>query len=167
MPIPDRPVDGAATETDWGQEIHDRVFAPAGCEASGTGIAVAGAILQLPIDTAVDDPGGFVSTASDRLEIPSDRGGLYDAIATLGSSGGVTGDGVRGFLRVNGAEVARAYEDSDTGVQTVINVIRIGLALAAGDIVTVHAVKRGSVGANPTVTLSSLVILRRGDEIGA
>lgn len=165
MPVPDRPVDGAPTATDWGQEIHDRVFAPAGVECHGAGVTVTTTVTQIPLDTADQDPGGFLDAAGDRLVIPTDREGIYDVICRLDVTSGVDGDGVRGYVRRNGGEITRGYEDSETGAQSILTMVT-NAGFVAGDVVTVHAKKKGS-GANPTVLVSRLIILRRGQEIGA
>lgn len=165
MPAPDRPVDDAEIATDWGQEIHDRTFAPAGYEAHGSAVTVTTTVTQIPIDVADQDPGGYLDLAANSAEIPADRAGLYLVIARFDSSSGVDGDGVRVYVRRNGGEITRGYEDSETG-QTVIISVSTVASFVAGDIITYHARKRGS-GANPSVLLSRAILLRLGDEVGA
>jgi hypothetical protein len=76
MPDPTRPVAGAPIDTDWGQQIHDRVFQPKGARTRhNTTQTVGTTFTQLAINTADDDPGGWLS--SDTLTVASGAGGLY------------------------------------------------------------------------------------------
>ena len=76
MPDPTRPVAGAPIDTDWGQQIHDRVFQPKGVRSRHNTTQTVGTTFeQLGINTADDDPGGWL--ASDTLTVPAGAGGLY------------------------------------------------------------------------------------------
>ena len=71
MPLPDRPVAGADIETEWGQAVHDYTFAPSGCRCTGGAVSVTSSTpVVLPIDTATEDPGGYVDTAANNVEVP-------------------------------------------------------------------------------------------------
>jgi hypothetical protein len=95
MPLPSRPVSGTTIDSEWGQAVHDYTFAPSGCQASGGAVTVSTSAVQLPIDTAVDDPGGYVDIAGDRIVIPTGGDGLYNLSlsANTGSSGWVRNSG--------------------------------------------------------------------------
>jgi hypothetical protein len=76
MPVPDRPIDAAEIATEWGQWVHDFVFAPAGCRVTGGEVAAPSgdAWVTLPIDTASVDPGGYADLTNNRLEVPEQEG---------------------------------------------------------------------------------------------
>lgn len=168
MPLPNRPVDGAEIATEWGQAIHDRVFAPSGCDVAGgasTSCGTSPAALQL--DSVNDDPGGYLDAANDRIEIPVDREGLYLAFVRGRSVNGSAGSGfeTRISMLVNGSEVANGNEDNAGGVNVIIPITWVG-ALSAGDHITFTGVRRGG-GTNPDVQILSIVLLRVGAELGA
>lgn len=168
MPIPDRPVDDAETETDWGQEIHDRVFAPAGCIVTGTAVSIAdNTYAVIPLDNAAEDPGGYHDAANDRVEIPTDREGLYDVTVIFVSDDVDPTVEVRGYVLVNGTEVGRVSQDGDGSTQISIPLTIIGLTLSAGDQITTAAKKIGTAGGSIDVFVSRMVIIRRGAELGA
>jgi len=163
MPTPTRPVDGAATATEWGQAIHDAVFTPRGVRvAGGATVAVGTTFEQLQLNTAVDDPGGWL--ASDAITIPSGGGGLYEYWLEVRTDNGDADERTRVQLRVNGAAVKAFFVDQEGA--TSITDGRSGLlSLDAFDVITVYAAKTG--GLDPDVDVLSLAILRRADEIGA
>jgi hypothetical protein len=98
MTIPTRPVGGAATETNWGQEIHDAVFTPKGARvAGGAASSVDAAYEQLQLNTAVDDPGGWL--ASDQLTVPTGAGRMYLYFLLLRTDEGSVGEFTRWQLR--------------------------------------------------------------------
>ena len=165
MALPTRPVDDAEIATDWGQAIHDYTFAPSGCRCSGGTITLTTTPATLPIDTAIEDPGGYVSTALDRLVVPTGGEGLYAMGVIVQEITGAATTSTRVYLLVNGAQVCVATEENDGG-----NAVQIPLntyaTLVAGDIVTVQAAKRGT-GTSPTAFISSLTVVRIGAELGA
>lgn len=160
---PTRPVTGAATETDWGQQVHDAIFTPRGVRvAGGTSTAVGTTFEQLQLNTAVDDPGAWLS--SDHIELPSGAAGLYHFGIEVSTDNGDADQRTRVQLRVNGSSAKSFFVDQDG--TTGITDGRTGLLnLNAGDIITVYAAKTG--GADPDVTVAALYLLRAGDEIGA
>ena len=167
MPVPDRPVADAIIETDWGQEIHDRVFAPAGCHVHGaTDVPVDVTYAGLPLDTVDEDPGGYLVAASDWIEIPADRGGLYLINPHFRSTGGTDGQVVLASYAINGAPVMAVPIHCETGaaVQGGISDIQ---TLAAGDLLNCQARKIPSGGADPDVQVWGFKLVRLGEEYGA
>jgi hypothetical protein len=167
MSLPARPVDGAEIATDWGQTVHDYTFAPAGGIVSGADVtASTGSLVYrtLPLDTAVDDPGGWLDSANDRLEVPTDGAGLYLFRAWVRSDEGATADSTRAIIRVNGTEVARATEGNE-GSTAISVVIVTPVQLVEGDQVDVRAAQWGT-GARATLGVVSLFWVRLGAEFG-
>lgn len=160
---PTRPVDGAATETEWGQAVHDAIFTPRGTRvAGGASTAVGTTFEQLQLNTAVDDPGGWLS--SDHITLPSGSAGLYHFGIEISTDNGDASDRTRVNLRVNGVNAKSFFVDQDG--TTGITDGRTGLLnLNAGDVITVWAAKTG--GADPDVTVVALYLLRAGEEMGA
>lgn len=166
MPLPDRPVDGAEIATEWGQEIHDRVFAPAGCAVHSSGFgAVSTTPTQIDLSVVDEDPGGFVG--SDLVEIPTDRGGLYDVFVRGKTINGSAGSGfaTRFILDLNGGTVSTGIASNENAVGVTVPVSWIG-TLSAGDQLKVYAQRIGA-GTNPDVQVDSMIVLRRGAEFGA
>jgi hypothetical protein len=166
MPIPDTPVSGEPIASEWGIDIHERVFAPKGCRVSGGGSTVTSAAITIQkLDTADDDPGGWLDDANDRLVVPTGAEGLYISSVVASSVNGVDGGQTRLFIYVNGSEVSRTLEDHETGLTVTLTIPYIA-ELTAGDIITYRAKKYGT-GANPTVTIQSARFLRHGADYGA
>jgi hypothetical protein len=165
MPLPSRPVSGTTIDSEWGQAVHDYTFAPSGCQASGGAVTVSTSTVQLPIDTAVDDPGGYVDIAGDRIVIPTGGDGLYNMSLSADTVTGATTSRTRIYIRVNGAGIGQSTDDNEGGthVQLALNRTR---QLTAGDIVTAHAIKLGT-GTSPSVSVTELMIVRLGAELGA
>lgn len=163
MPDPTRPSAGAPIDTDWGQQVHDAVFTPRGCRvAGGATVSVGTTFAQLQLNTAVDDPGGWL--ASDHIELPSGATGLYQYNLEVRTDNGDADERTRVQLRVNGSSVKSFFVDQDGS--TSITDGRSGfLQLTAGDIITVYAAKTG--GLSPDVDVMALDIIRRGTEMGA
>ena len=160
---PTRPVIGAPTEAEWGQAVHDAVFTPRGARvAGGTSTAVGTTMEQLQLNTAVDDPGGWLS--SDHIELPTGSTGLYDWNLEVQTDNGDDGDFTKIQLRVNGAS-AKTFRIANEGTTAVVEGRSGLIQLDAGDIITVYAAKTG--GLDPDVTVLALSLLRRGDEVGA
>ncbi len=166
MALPDRPVDGAEIATDWGQEIHDRVLAASGCDVwSSTANTVGGTINTLPLNMTHEDPGGYLVGASNRVDIPTGKEGLYLLIARLNAVNGATTTDTRGTIYLNGSEIARALEDNNAGTNITVTVVAL-YYLSAGDQLQVRAIKRGT-GTSPDVNVSSFQLLRITDNYGA
>ncbi len=168
MPLPTRPVDGAEIATDWGQEIHDRVFAPSGCEVHGaTNTSVGTSFSKMTLATVDDDPGGFLDAANNQIEIPTDKEGLYTLFSEFNTVNGSAGAGfgTRAALRLNGTNVAWGKEDNNGATNVTFNLIWQGV-LAAGDILSFYTQRIGA-GTSPDVTINSVVLLRIGAEFGA
>jgi hypothetical protein len=166
--IPDRPDPGEATLASWGQPVHDAVFTPVGAICNGAAVGVvrsSSTSTQLPIDAAIDDPGGWVDTVGNRMVAPPDADGLYVVMATFNSVGGAQDDGVRGILVVNGVTRATALAESDGGVNVVWNIVML-LQLQEGDVITFAGQNRGS-GATPNVSLNSGAVVRIGAALGS
>jgi len=163
MPDPTRPVDGAATETEWGQAVHDAVFTPKGViVAGGSSTACGTAFEQLQLNTAVDDPGGWL--ASDTLTVPAGAGGLYDWAVRWSTDNGSAGEVARFLVKVNGANYLEIRLDSD-GTTAVFGGTAGLMILAAGDTINVWGAKSG--GLDPDILVRELSFVRRASELGA
>ena len=166
MPIPTRPVSHADIATDWGQAIHDDTFAPKGTSLySVTTRSISTSALGLFLDTADDDPGGWLDSANNRAEVPTDLDGLYLITATVDSVNGTAGDFTRIFLLVNGTAIASAIAINEGGTHVTAAIADI-VTLTAGDLIALQAQKRGS-GSNITAYITKLKIVRLGRELGA
>ena len=163
---PTRPVDGAATETEWGQAVHDAVFTPRGTRVAGGASssisAVSPTTAQLQLNTSVDDPGGWL--AADTLTVPAGATGIFDVFLDVQSDNG--DDDQRTLIQVkkNGSVVKQFFMQQEGSTATFDGRAWV-FDLTAGDTLNVWAGKTG--GANPDVLVRSLDIVRRGDEIGA
>lgn len=160
MPDPTRPVAGAPIDTDWGQQVHDRVFQPKGVRAHNAGTQSVGTTFeQLQIDIVDDDPGGWLD--DDKYVVPTGAGGLYAWWLRV-SANGDDGEGVRFELRVNGtADTSVPFVmDAAVGVFSLSGL----LELAAGDELDVYA-KVSSGTAVCVIRQFDLVIA--GTSIGA
>lgn len=167
MPIPDRPVSGELIESEWGQAVHDDTFAPKGTRVHGaTAVNVATTYAGLPMDTADDDPGGWLDAGSDAIEVPTGADGLYLLNMQYRTTTGTDGQTVLCSYAINGTPVAAAVVNCLTGLSPQVNLNGVE-TLSAGDIITVQARKLESGGATPTVQLLSLTAVRVGQEIGA
>src|SRR5690349_10082019 len=106
MAIPTRPVSGASIESEWGQQVHDYTFAPAGCELTTATTRVVNGTpggQHCHLDVATDDPGGYLDAAGDQAVIPAAGAGLYTVFLALDSVNGSAGDGfqTRAYIYVN------------------------------------------------------------------
>ena len=165
MPVPDRPVANTTIDSEWGQAVHDYTFAPSGFRVTGNDTTTSTSITQIAFDTAVDDPGGYVSVASNNATVPADGAGLYLASLLLYSTNGVDTNRTRGFIYVNGTEVRRNIEENQTSGTITVGITTV-VDLTADDIITVHAQKVGS-GSNLDVKVKDFFMIRLGAEIGA
>ena len=167
MPLPTRPVSHASIASVWGQQVHDYTFAPAGMLCSGGTITApaADAWGTLPIDTAVDDPGGYVDTANNRVEIPTDGAGLYVFRIRVSSDDGAATDRSQIRLTVNGSEVYRNTETQEGGDIITLNIGAM-VDVTVGDLLRVQARQVGS-GARASLTLTGFDMVRIGFERGA
>ena len=163
MPDPTRPVDGAATETEWGQAVHDAVFTPKGVRvAGGASSSVGTGFAQLQLNTAVDDPAGWL--ASDALTVPTLSGGLYLWSLEISTDNGESDERTKYQLRINGTS-HRSRQVSGEDTTAVFDGMSGLVDLSAGDVLTVYAAKSG--GTNPDVLVRELSLIRQGSEIGA
>jgi hypothetical protein len=107
MPVPTRPSTGGPVESVWGQEVHDRIFLPAGgIFRGGAAVGVAPAKCKL---TALSDPGGWLS-GGDTLVCPADAEGVYLVAASMRielTAGGAAS--VVGQLAIAGATFEPSY----------------------------------------------------------
>lgn len=161
MPDPTRPVAGAPIDTDWGQQVHDRVFQPKGTRVHcllGGASSVGATYEQLALDTADDDPGGWLG--SDELEVPTGGGGLYAYWLRLNVDGN-NGEATRVEIRVNGTGYVSPRFDQDDGVAIIAMAGLIDLS--AGDIITVFARASDTTG----IRILQLDLLIQGTSIGA
>jgi hypothetical protein len=167
MPLPTRPVDAAEIATEWGQQIHDYTFAPAGAVCNGGNVAnpSGGAEVTLPIDTAVDDPGGYVDVSGNRIVIPTDGGGLYLIRHRGRTDEGDASDETRHILYVNGAEVGRDTQQQAGSTAIALNIIAFEV-LSAGDVINVKSSQIGA-DARADVGIVQLTLIRLGAEFGA
>lgn len=169
MPVPDRPDFDEIVDEDWGQEVHDRVFAPAGFQVHGaTGHSVGSSFSKHALDSVDDDPGGFLDAANNQVEIPTAREGLYlfdiEMLTVNGSAG--AGNGSRTALYINGTARAWGKEDNAGGTNVPYNVHLGPVTIAAGDILSIYSQKIGS-GTAPDITVQRFSGVRIGAELGA
>jgi hypothetical protein len=164
MPLPSRPVSLTTIDSEWGQAVHDYTFAPSGCRCSGGAVTVTTQV-TLPVDTALEDPGGYVDTAGNRVVVPTGGDGLYLISVRVGTITGATTSDTRAFIYINGSQICAATTSNEAGtaIQIPMNMVD---NLTAGDIVTVQAIKRGT-GTSPSVSLLTLALVRLGAELGA
>ncbi len=166
MPLPTRPVAGAEIATEWGQEIHDRVLAPKGVIAHGAaGRTVSTTPAGLDLDTADSDPGGWL-VGGDIIEVPTGAEGLYLVNPSYYVTGGTTGQEIAATIALNGPIIAGVAIPCITSVSTQGN-FSLVLTLAAGDQISAQARKSASGGADPTVQLIGMSVIRIGNEVGA
>lgn len=168
MPVPDRPVAGAAIETEWGQAVHDYTFAPSGTSVHSSSATPCGTTsLKLQLDTVDDDPGGYLDAANDQVEVPAGGEGLYHVFVQGNSVNGSAGTGqaTRMQLAVNGSVVSTGIEDNEGATNVVVPITWVG-DLAAGDILTVTGQRKGG-GSNPSVSVTHFFAYRLGSELGA
>ena len=160
MPDPTRPVAGAPIDTDWGQQVHDRVFEPPGVRAHNAGTQSIGTTFeQLQIDIVDDDPGGWLD--DDKYIVPTGRGGLY-AYWLAVSANGSDGEAIRIELRINGTAERSIPFVMDAG--TSIFAINGIADLSAGDELEVYA--KTSSGSSTTV-IRQFDLIMQGTGIGA
>ena len=167
MPVPDRPVSGASIESVWGQDIHDRVFAPKGCHVHGSAASnVSTTYAGLQLDTVDSDPGGFLDAANEAVEIPTGAEGLYLLVVQYRTTTGTDGQSVLCSYALNGTPVNATTIDCLTGVAPQGTVTGIE-QLVAGDVFTCQARKLASGGATPDVQVMAFRLVRIGDDYGA
>ena len=163
MPDPTRPVADAPIDTDWGQQVHDAIFTPKGAMVAGGAATACGTIFeQLQLNTAVDDPGGWL--AADALTVPAGAGGLYDWSVRWSTDNGSVGEVARFLVKVNGNNYLELRLDSD-GTTAVFGGTAGLMVLAAGDVITVWGAKSG--GLDPDILVRELSFVRRASELGA
>ena len=160
MPDPTRPVAGAPIDTDWGQQIHDRVFQPKGVRSRHNTTQTVGTTFeQLGINTADDDPGGWLS--SDTLTVPALAGGLYAFWIKVAANDTDT----RSFrieLRLNGTAYG-SQRYSHVGEFHSVSFAGL-IELSAGDELEIWA--RNSSGSAP-MGVAQFDLLIQGTSIGA
>lgn len=161
MPIPTRPINGGGIDTDWGQQVHDDTFSPKGCRLEGSGAVECGTTPeQLPLDTALNDPSGWLDAGSNSAVVPSDAEGIYAISCRCVSD--ESSAATRVLLYQNGVAIARAYEQGagTSQIQLLLAPIRY---LSAGDEFTVFGQRDGS-GDDPEVFVAELTFVRLGRE---
>lgn len=173
MVAPDRPVAGNVVETDWGQQVHDRIFAPKGCHVHGSPRALSAAGGSTPVasfvtfylELADDDPGGWLDASNHRLVVPADADGKYLISVSIDDVDNDAGNAIRAFVRLNSTYIAGVTVDGQ-GSAHARGTIATLTDLTAGDVLQVKGGKIGS-GDGPTVAVSELQVLRVGAEYGA
>jgi hypothetical protein len=167
MPVPDRPVTLTAIASEWGQEVHDYTFAPAGCLLTGSAVSVAdNTFVNIPIDAASEDPGGWHDAVNDRAEVPTGKEGLYVFDALFETDDLDSASSLRCYVYVNGVGIARNTEQGDDSVQMHVRVSGHTI-FAAGDQITAKAKKIGTAGPSVNVSLVGISFIRVGAEYGA
>ena len=162
MPDPTRPVAGAPIDTDWGQQVHDRVFQPWGVRAHNAGTqSIGGTFEQLQIDIVDDDPGGWLD--DDKYVVPTGYGALYAYWLTV-SVNGTTGEFIRIEIRVNGTAVMSNRFPIETGAAAMIPPMAGLLELSAGDEIDVWA-RYSASGAVTVIRQFDLIVM--GTSVGA
>lgn len=168
MPHTNRPVSGASIESAWGAEIHDWTFAPVGTRLESSVTTSCGSSMtQLRLDSAVDDPGGWLdaSPLPGNAEAPTGAGGLYLIVVRINTTNGTSGEFTRARIEVNGSSttVGVAVQAGGSLVQfTMVDFLEV----SAGDTFTVSAQKIGA-GSNPDVAVGAFAMIRVADSIGA
>ncbi len=166
MPLPSRPVSGTTIDSAWGQAVHDYTFAPSGCRCSGTATTVTSSTpVTLGVDTAIEDPGGYVDTAGNRVIVPAAGDGFYAISVRVNTVTGATTTATRAYLLLNGTSISAIADDNQGGLNVQIALVTFA-TLSAGDIVTVQAAKIGS-GTSPSISIVELTLVRLGAELGA
>lgn len=168
MPLPDRPVEGAEVETEWGQAVHDYVFAPSGFKVHGaTNTAVGTSFSKHALASVDEDPGGYLDAANNQIEVVTGGDGLWVLFIELNTvnGGAGSGNGSRTALRLNSTNIAWGKEDNNGATNVTYNVTWVGL-LSGGDILNIWSQKIGS-GTAPDITVNSFVGVRLGAEFGA
>ncbi len=164
MPLPDRPVSHASVESVWGQAVHDYTFAPAGvlCH-TGSATSVSTTYLGLNLNTADEDPGGYLNVGLTQIEIPTNGDGLYSLSTIFSVTGTVDGQIVLAGFALNGTIATRDIIYGETG-STVQGLVACHINLTAGDILDFRAKRVGA----PNVSVSATVsLVRIGAEYGA
>jgi hypothetical protein len=163
---PTRPVSGASIAVDWGDEVHDRTFAPKGTRCNSvTARTVGTPSIKQNLDAALDDPGSWLDVANDQLEVPSGADGLYIGYVAVDSVNGDAGTSTRVSVLLNGTSTWSGTTPNEGGSHVLVTV-PIGGNLTAGDIITVFANRLGS-GTNMSVVVDEVFLVRQGDELGA
>lgn len=161
MADPTRPVAGAPIDTDWGQQVHDRVFQPKGvrCHNAGTQ-SIGGTFEQLQIDIVDDDPGGWLD--DDKYVVPTGAASLYDFHLTV-SVDGSDGELIRIELRLNGVAVppSQRFPTDSSAIMVALNGL---IDLSAGDELDVWARYSGS---SAVTVIRQFDLVQRATSIGA
>jgi len=162
-----RPADGGPIATDWGQDVHDRVYDPKGdYSGSGTTLSLTTSVQKCDIGDGIPgSPGGWLDASQDRLVVPSGEGGVYLIQFTLEFTGltAAAGSSYRGWLYTNGAqdEVGVAAP-SASGAVARVTACGIRL-LTSGDYLEVFSANTGSSGG--TATLVDIRAIRIADSL--
>jgi hypothetical protein len=167
MPTPTRPVASAVIGTVWGQQVHDYTFAPAGCIVSGAGIFMltGNAYRDGSINTADEDPAGYLDAANDRVEVPTDGAGLYAIVLSAITLHGAASDETGIVVRLNGSEIGRVQAGQEDETEVSMNLTLIE-PLTVGDQISLRCRQIGS-GDRAAVAVRSLSLVRIGAELGA
>lgn len=167
MPVPSRPVTATTIASEWGQQVHDYTFAPAGCRVSGVGqfMLTGNAYRDLDLSVADEDPAGYLDVANSRVEVPTDGAGLYLIVLSAITDHGAASDETGIVLRVNGTEVGRVQvgNEDETDVSMQLTLIE---PLTVGDQISLRGRQIGS-GARAATAVRSLTLVRIGAELGA
>jgi hypothetical protein len=164
MTMPDRPDPGEATLASWGQPVHDAVFTPLGTRvAGGAAPAVGLTLTKLPLNVALDDPGGWLNTALDHVTVPVDGAGLYDFSLDVTTDNGDDSSRTYVNVHVNGVNRIAFYIDQE-GTTSHTDGRGGFIPLDDGDVIEVWA--RVLHGAHPNVSVVQLALVRRAIAIG-
>lgn len=169
MAIPTRPVAAAAIATAWGQDVHDRVFAPKGCKVAGASFAAFandGTYRTMALDSATDDPGGWLDATNDQLVVPTGAEGLYLITFQATSINGVTTARDHVFLERNGTQIARATTEDEGAVTVVLSASTV-YPLVATDVLKLRSRQTGTSLTSHNGTVVSFITVRIGDDWGA
>jgi len=119
---------------------------------------------KLDISAADDDPGGWLVAASDNVTAPTDSDGLYLLVARLNTVSGTAGEYTRAKIVLNSTDITMGVAVNAGGTNVGFTLTAL-LAVTAGDAVTIYAQRVGS--GSPTVSVSSLQMVRLGDSYGS
>ena len=116
--------------------------------------------------TVEDDPGGYIDTGSDVIEVPADGAGLYLIVLSAITDHGDTSDESGIVLRLNGAEIARTQVAHEGETEISFPPIVLVEPLTVGDQITLRGRQIGA-GDRAATAVRSLTLVRVGAELGA
>jgi hypothetical protein len=164
--MPTRPSGGGPIATDWGQDVHDRIFDPEGDRiTSVTNITISTTNVKLDLGDGVPgSPGGWLDQANDRAVCPAGKGGVYYVVATVRAISIPLDNACRANVFKNGVSLDEMH-CSIVGIgsgNAAYNHMCAWLQMAAGDYLEVWANSTSAAGSQQA-RVNFLKLLRVGD----